>query len=137
MLARKSLLAAPAASRAATVEASRTLNASCSAITSRTRHISYSPIPPTVRVLFVVLGLAAAIRLTRRWTDPRLGPELYMLWVLFAVDSLREALAGVLGIEQVILVLEMLAGIAVITYSLRVGGLRRLSPEPTRMSGRF
>jgi small-conductance mechanosensitive channel len=89
----------------------------------------YAPIPPTVRVLFVVLGLAAAIRLTRRWADPRLAPELYMLWVLFAVDSLREALAGVLGIEQVILVLEMLAGIAGITYSLRVGGLRRFSTE--------
>ena len=30
----------------------------------------YSPIPPTVRALFVLLGLAAAIRLTRRWADP-------------------------------------------------------------------
>jgi small-conductance mechanosensitive channel len=35
----------------------------------------------------------------------------------------------VVPIEQVILVLEMLAGIAVITYSMRVGGLRHLSPE--------
>ena len=35
----------------------------------------YSPIPPTVRALFVVLGLAAAIRLTRRWADPRPGPR--------------------------------------------------------------
>ena len=44
-----------------------------------------------------------------------------MLWGLFAVGSLREMLAGVVPIEQVILALEMLAGIAVITYSLRVG----------------
>ena len=89
----------------------------------------YAPIPPTVRALFVVLGLAAAIRLARRWADPRLGPELSLLWGLFAVGTVRETLAGVVPIEQVILVLEMLAGIAVITYSMRVGGLRHLSPE--------
>jgi small-conductance mechanosensitive channel len=89
----------------------------------------YLSIPPTVRALFVVLGLAAAVRLARRWADPRLAPELSMLWGLFAVGSLRETFAGVVPIEQVILVLEMLAGIAVITYSLTVGGLRRLSPE--------
>ena len=100
----------------------------------------YSPIPPTVRALFVLLGLAAAIRLTRRWADPRLGPELCMLWGLFAVGSLREMLAGVVPIEQVILALEMLAGIAVITYSLRVGGLRACRPRggdgtPGRLPG--
>jgi len=83
----------------------------------------YLPIPPTVRALFTVLGLAAAIRLTRRWADPRLGPELRVLWGLFAVGSLRAALAGLVPIEQIILALEMLAGIAVITYSLRVGYL--------------
>ncbi len=89
----------------------------------------FTPIPQTVRALFVVLGLAAAIRLARRWADPRLGPELFMLWGLFAVGNLRETLAGAVPIEQVILVLEMLAGIAVITYALRIGALRRSSTE--------
>ena len=89
----------------------------------------YAPIPPTVRALFVVLGLPAAIRLARRLAYPRLGPALFVLWGLFAVGSLREMLAGVVPIEQVILVLEMLAGIAAIAYSLRGGRLRRLSTE--------
>jgi len=95
----------------------------------------YVPIPPTVRALFVVLGLAAAIRLARRWADPRLAPELVMLWALFAVGSLREMFAGVVPIEQVVLAVDMLAGIAVITYSLRVGGLRRMSIEEPHTRG--
>ena len=81
----------------------------------------YLPLPPTVRALFVVLGLAAAIRLARRWADPRVGPEFSMFWVLFAVGSLRETFAGVVPIEQVILALVMLAGLAVITYRLGSG----------------
>ena len=95
----------------------------------------YAPIPPTVRALFVVLGLAAAIRLARRWADPRLGPELSLLWGLFAVGTVRETLAGVVPIEQVILVLEMLAGIAVITYSMRVGDSGTCRPRSRRRGG--
>jgi potassium efflux system protein len=88
-----------------------------------------SPLPPTVRNLFGILGLGAVIRLTRRTADPRLVPEFYMLWILFAGDSLRAAIAGAPVIEQVILALEMLAGIAVLAYSLTLGGLRVLSPQ--------
>ena len=95
-----------------------------------------SPLPPTVRSLFVVLGLAAAIRLARRWADPQLGPDLCMLWILFAVASLREMVAGLVPVEQVILALEMLGGIALLTHALTVGGLQRPSPEGPPMPRR-
>src|SRR5262249_34892133 len=39
-------------------------------------------------------------------------------------DSVREGVAGLAGVEEAFLALEMLAGIAVLAYSLRVGGLR-------------
>jgi len=95
-----------------------------------------SPVPPTVRSLFVVLGLAAAIRLTRLGVDRRLAPELYMLWVLFAVDSLRRTLGGVPVVEQALLALEMLAGLAVLRYSLTRGRLRPPA-EPRAETGKL
>ncbi len=87
----------------------------------------FSPIPPSVRVLFVVLGLGAAIRLTRVSADPRLVPEFYALWALFAVDNIREAVAGAPVIEQGIIALDMLAGMLLMGFSLRAGSLRRVS----------
>ena len=63
----------------------------------------------------------AAVGEIRGWC-----PELYMLWILFAVDTSAAMLAGVLPIEQVILALEMLAGIAVLAHALS----RRGSPAP-------
>ena len=92
----------------------------------------FSSAPPAVRRLLDVLGLAAAIRLTRPAIDPRLSPLLYTLWGLFAVDGLRAGLAGVPVIEQGMLALEMLAGIAVIWYtfstrSFSIGSFWRLS----------
>ena len=83
-----------------------------------------SPVPLTVRGLFEVLGLIPVIGLTRLTADRRLAPALYTLWVLFAVDNLRDTIAGTPVIEQVILAQEMIAGIAVLAYSLRSGGLR-------------
>jgi small-conductance mechanosensitive channel len=83
-----------------------------------------SPVPLTVRNLFAVVGLAAAIRLTRLGVDRRLAPELYMLWILFAVDSFRGTLGGVPVVEQALLALEMLAGLAVLRYSLTRGRLQ-------------
>jgi potassium efflux system protein len=88
-----------------------------------------APLPPTVRNLVIFLGLGPVIRLVRLTVDLRLTPELYALWILFVVDGFREAAAGVPVIEQTILAIEMLAGIAVLTYSLTVGGFRRLSAQ--------
>src|SRR5262249_16259631 len=88
-----------------------------------------APLPPAARSLVMILGLGAAVRIVRLTADPRLTPELYALWVLFAVDGYREATAHASVIEQTFLAIEMLAGIAVLTYSLTAGGLRRLSEE--------
>jgi len=87
----------------------------------------YSALSGTVRRLLVVLGLGAVIKLTQAVADPILVPEFYMLWALFAVDSVRETLAGVAVVEQALLVLEMLAGILLIAYALRRGALRHAS----------
>jgi small-conductance mechanosensitive channel len=50
-----------------------------------------------------------------------------MVAVLFALDSVRQTFAGARMLEQVILSLEMLAGVAALTYSLTTGALRRSS----------
>ena len=89
----------------------------------------YSLIPPSLRNLLVVLGLAAALRLTQPVVDRRIVLDIYLLWALFAIDSLRRVLAGVQGIEQMFLTLEPVAGLALLGYSLNRGGLR-LSSAP-------
>ncbi len=90
---------------------------------------SNSPAPDTLRRLFLILALVPVIRMTRPVIDPRLAPELYLLAVLFALDSLRHSLAGAPSLEQALLALEMLAGMAVLVYSLALGGLRRPSAQ--------
>ena len=83
-----------------------------------------SPVPLTARNLLSVVGLAAAIRLTRLGVDRRLAPELYMLWGLFAADIVRRTLGGVPVVEQLLLALEMLAGLALLSHALTRGRLR-------------
>lgn len=95
-----------------------------------------SPVPLTARSLFEVAGLAAAIRLTRLGVDRPLAPELYVLWALFAVDILRRTLGGVPVVEQGLLAVEMLAGLAVLRYSLTRGRLR-LPAEPRAETGKL
>ena len=89
------------------------------------------PIPPVVRHLFVVLGLVPMIRLTRPVVDPLLVPGLYALGVLFALDTVRQAFGGIPLIEQALLLLETLAGMAVLGWSLAFGNLRRSSASTT------
>ncbi len=96
----------------------------------------YSPLPLLLRVLLAVVGLAPVIRLTRPLADPRIVPAFYALGVLFAVDRAREVVANAPVIEQVILALEMIAGIAWLRYSLGIGGLRR-SPGRREETGRL
>ena len=87
-----------------------------------------SPVPPTVRGLFGVLALGPVIALTGVAANPRLAPAIYALWALFALDNLRDTVAGTPVLEQAILMLEVVAGMAVLGYSLRRGGLRIASP---------
>ena len=86
-----------------------------------------SVVPSVLRSLFVVLALVPVLRLTRPAFDPRLVPSVYALAVLFMLDTVRQTFGGVGEIEQVILAVEMLSGIAVLGYSLTRGELR---PRP-------
>ena len=90
-----------------------------------------SAVPSSVRNLFEVLALVPVIRLTRPVIDPRLTFTVYTLGVLFALDSLRQTVGGVPVLEQAVLAVEMLAGIAVLWHSLTSGALRRPSGEGT------
>ena len=84
-----------------------------------------SVVPSALRSLFVVLGLVPVLRLTRPAFDPRLVPSVYALAILFMLDTVRQTFGGVGAIEQVVLAVEMLTGIAVLAYSLTWGELRQ------------
>ena len=81
-------------------------------------------VPLSVRRLCVVLALVPVIRLTRPVIDLRLVSTVYALGVLFALDSLRQAVERMSVLEQAILEVEMLAGIVVLGRSLTSGSLR-------------
>jgi potassium efflux system protein len=85
----------------------------------------HSPIPLTVRELFNVVELAPMIRLTLPAVDPRLISGLYALLFLFALDTARQIFAGVSLIEQAVIMLEILAGMAVLGWALTFGHLRQ------------
>jgi potassium efflux system protein len=85
----------------------------------------YSPTSPTVRQLFTILELVPLIRLAKPVVNPRVATGLYALGALFALNAAREAFAGALLIEQVAILIEVLAGMAVLGWALTFGILRR------------
>jgi hypothetical protein len=92
-----------------------------------------SAVPQSLRQLSEVLVLVPVIRLIRPAIAPRLVIPAYALALLFAVDSFRQAIAGVPVLEQALLALEMLAGVAVLTQSLRFGALAVTDAETERL----
>jgi small-conductance mechanosensitive channel len=88
-----------------------------------------SSAPPAVRQLCEILALAPMIRLIRPEVGPQVIPALYALGVLFAFDSGRHVFAGTPSAEQLILVLEALAGIVVLGWSLHSGHLRQVPTQ--------
>ncbi len=90
--------------------------------------------PPTVRNLFVVGGLVPMIRLVRPVVDPRIVPGLYALGVLYALDTVREVFGGAPLVEQAILLLETLAGMAVLGWALAGRDLRRPAAQATELA---
>ncbi|HME41697.1 MAG TPA: mechanosensitive ion channel domain-containing protein [Syntrophorhabdales bacterium] len=86
---------------------------------------------PAVKALCGIMAVAPMIRLTRPVIDPRVVPELFVLWVLFAIDVIRQAFAGALLIDQIILVFETMAGMAVFGWSLLLGHLRGIAVRAT------
>jgi small-conductance mechanosensitive channel len=84
-----------------------------------------SSVPQSLRNLGDVLTLVPVIRLLGPALDSRLVVPVYAVAVLFTVDSLRQTIGGVPVLEQAILALEMIAGMAVLGHSLTVGALGR------------
>ena len=83
-----------------------------------------SPVPVTVKRLFEIAGLVPIIILTRRSLPPIVIPAIYALAILFAIDTVRRAITGEPPMGQGILILEAVAGIAVVSW-LWVYGARR------------
>jgi small-conductance mechanosensitive channel len=83
-----------------------------------------SPVPITLKRLFEIAALVPIIVLTRRAVPPIVVPVIYALAILFAADTLRRAISSEPPGGQGILVLEAVAGIAVLVWLL-VSGPRR------------
>jgi potassium efflux system protein len=78
-----------------------------------TRHAS--PLPSTLKELFDAIGLVPMIILARPFVHPSIAPAMYILAVLFALDTVRHAFAGVPPAGgQALIMLESLAGIVVL-----------------------
>jgi small-conductance mechanosensitive channel len=75
-----------------------------------------SPVPLKVKQLFQITALVPIILLTRRAVPPMIVPALYALAILFATDTVRRVFTGEPPAGQGILVLEAVAGIAVMGW---------------------
>ena len=83
-----------------------------------------SPVPITLKWLFEIAALVPIVVLTRGVLPPIVVPAVYALAILFAIDTVRQAVAGAPSVGQGILVLEAVAGIVVLGW-LWVYGARR------------
>jgi len=93
------------------------------------------PTPLTVRHIFIVVGLVPMIRLVRPAINPRLVTGLYVLGVLYALDTVREAFAGAPLVEQALLLLETLLAMAVLGWALAGEDLKRLVTQANEATG--
>jgi small-conductance mechanosensitive channel len=83
-----------------------------------------SSVPPGLRNVAEIVMLVPLLRLTRPAIDPRLVSLAFAFAVLFALDSIRQAIGGVPVLEQALLGLEMVGGFAAVALALTLGGLR-------------
>jgi potassium-dependent mechanosensitive channel len=83
-----------------------------------------SPVPVTVKRLFEIAGLVPIIILIRGSLPPIVIPVIYVLAILFAIDTLRRAVTGDPSIVQAMLVLEAVAGIVVLVWLWLYGAYR-------------
>jgi potassium-dependent mechanosensitive channel len=83
-----------------------------------------SPVPEKVKELFWITALVPIVVLTRRAVPPNVIPAIYALAILFVVDTLRRAITGEPPAGQGLLILEAVAGIAVLVWLLIRGAHR-------------
>jgi potassium efflux system protein len=81
--------------------------------------------PSIIRRMFNILALVPMVQLTRQGAQFNLMRGIYVLGILFTVDSLRHALAGVPLLEQWLLLLEAISGMVFVGWSLAYGHFRR------------
>jgi potassium efflux system protein len=93
----------------------------------------HSSAPGMVKVLFEIMVFAPIISIIKPVVDPRFLPELYVLWVLYAVDAFRQALSGGQFSGQFIVIIETLAGATVLMWSLVSGQLRHSSIQAAKL----
>jgi small-conductance mechanosensitive channel len=86
-----------------------------------------STVPQSLRTLSEVVMLVPLLRLTRPAIDARLLLPASAVAVLFAADSVRQALAGVPVLERALLGMELVAGLAAFAYVTAFGALQRPS----------
>ena len=89
----------------------------------------YSETTPIVKVIMEILFFAPMIRVIKPVVNARFLPELYTLWFLFVIDSFRQALSGGQFSGQFILIIETLAGVTVLLWSLMRGQIRHSSAQ--------
>ena len=83
----------------------------------------YWQLPAMVRQLLNVLCLVPLIRVTRQVADAKVIPGLFAMGMLFALDTVRQALAGTPLLEQTLLLLEAATGMALVKWWLAHGEL--------------
>jgi len=74
------------------------------------------PVPQVMRTLLVVISILPMIRLTQPVVAPRLLFPLSTLGILFALDTIRQGVAGTPLLEQGLLLVEAVAGIIVLWW---------------------
>jgi potassium-dependent mechanosensitive channel len=94
-----------------------------------------SQTPERAKDVLLALMLVPMYRLTRPSIDPRLAPAVFAAVVLYLFELVRQSLGGALLVEQSMLMLESLAGIAVLASFFDAERLRLVtgpSPESFR-----
>lgn len=81
----------------------------------------HTNVPTMVKVIFEILVFAPIIMIVRPVMNRRSLPVLYTLWVLFALDAMRQQLSGGQYSGQLILILETLTGAIVLLHLLVCG----------------
>jgi small-conductance mechanosensitive channel len=84
----------------------------------------FSATPPSVRSHLSILTLAATILLMRPSLTPRGVSVISLLGLLFAIDTARQALAGATLFDHLVILVEALAGMALLVWVMHGGGLR-------------
>jgi potassium-dependent mechanosensitive channel len=93
-----------------------------------------SSIPATVQQLLSIPAIVPAIRLVAPVASPTVTRCLYVIGIFYISSLVRQAFAGTPWLEQAILVLETLAGAALLGWALASGHIRRISEHVERAS---